>query len=93
MRERLHCVRAGTCDEVADVDGVEDLLAVVIQVDLLSVLKQRVHVLEACFLIGTRIHFTFCLFFALLHLTQPVNWRVVNVLHFIDSDDGEYRPV
>ena len=34
-----------------------------------------------------------CFFFALLHLTQPINWRVINVLHLIDSDYGEYRPV
>ena len=79
--------------EIADVNGGEDLLAIVAQANVLIVDEQRVHVLKAGLLFLLWIHLAFCLFFALLHLGQPINWRVVDLLDFVYCNDSHHWPV
>ena len=70
---------------------VENLLAIVREVDTLPILEKSIHISQAGFLFGTRILLALTLLFAFfsLYLIQSEDWRVVNILHFVDRDDGQ----
>mgnify|MGYP001098850176 CR=1 FL=1 len=92
-----NCLIAGTClcsvtsNKVSNVYRVENLLAIVREVDTLPILEKSIHISQAGFLLGTRILLALTLLFAFfrLYLIQSEDWRVVNILHFVDRDDGQ----
>ena len=72
---------------------VEHLFSVVLKVDDVALLKQSVHVLETGFLLCVRVHFSLLLLFRFFDLLEPVDWRVVDILYFVDSDDSHDGPI
>ena len=59
----------------------------------MSTLEKRVHVLQTSCFFCQRILFSLRLLLGLLNLTQSVYGCIVDVLHFVDCDDGEDRLV
>ena len=57
----------------------------------MTTFEKRVHVLQTSFFLCQRILFSLRLLFGLLNLTQSVYGCIIDVLHFVDCDNGENR--
>ena len=59
----------------------------------MTTFEKRVHVLQTSFFLCQRILFSLRLLLGLLNLTQSVYRCIIDVLHFVDCDNGEDRLV